>query len=295
MEKQNAVKRAAPWLLLALALLTLACLSLPLPGLRPQTAIPPTSTPLPATPTLPAPPDAVVTPTAPPAQGGMLPPPRLFQMVILTAEPYSESGDGPIYTLEVNTPVLEGLDDPRVQEFNRQAALLVQALVDEFKAGFEYLPPEPVSAGSFYQVTFTQLAPPGDILSLQFAVDGYVDGAAHPYHLTRTLNFDLENGQALTLEALFLPGSGYLERLAAYCKAELATRDIGFDEWFAAGADPLPENYRNWNVTYQGLLITFDEYQVAPYAAGMQQVLVPYDALQDLLDPNGPISRIGPR
>ncbi|MFO7584726.1 MAG: DUF3298 domain-containing protein, partial [Anaerolineales bacterium] len=50
---------------------------------------------------------------------------------------------------------------------------------------------------------------------------------------------------------------------------------------FSGGAEPLPENYRNWNLTYEGLLITFDEYQVAPYAAGMQQVLVPFDVLEN--------------
>jgi hypothetical protein len=47
------------------------------------------------------------------------------------------------------------------------------------------------------------------------------------------------------------------------------------------------ENYRNWNITPDGLMITFDEYQVAPYAAGPQTVTVPYSELRGLINPEG--------
>ena len=271
---------------LVLILAQLACLSMPLPRL----ALP-TSTSIQSTPTLPG---VTPVPTETPALNkpeGTL---RLFQQVTLIEEPYSESGDGPVYTLETNTPVLEGSDDPRALEFNLQAALMVDEMVADFKSGFEYLSVEPLSAGSFFQVTFRQLAPPGDILSIQFGVDGYSDGAAHPYHLTRTLNFDLETGQVLSLDALFLPDSDYLTLIADFCRTELSTRDIGFEYGFESGADPLPDNYRNWNLTYEGLLITFDEYQVAAYAAGMQQVLVPYSALERIAAPDGPLTKINP-
>jgi len=276
-------------LLILVLIFQAACTSIPLSRLFPPTeTVAPTLTPAPATPTLPSPPDAPQTPTETPAldEAGNL---RLFQQVTLTGEPYSESGDSPVYTLETNKPVLEGSDDPRALEFNRLAAEMVDEMVASFKSGFEYLAESPVSAGSFFQVTFTQLAPPGDILSIQFGVDGYADGAAHPYHWTKTLNYDLESGQVLSLDALFLPGTDYLILIADYCKAELATRDIGFELGFSGGADPLPENYLNWNLTYEGLLITFDEYQVAPYAAGKQQVLVPYDVLGAVIAPDSKI------
>lgn len=256
--------------LIFLLLIQLAC-NMPLPGVvlaTPTTVL--------ATP--PLPPSADVTPM--PSETP-LSPPRLFQQVTLTEESYSENGESPIYTLETNTPVLEGSDDPRALEFNRQAAGIIEELVADFKSGFEYLSDTPMSAGSFFQVTFIQLAPPGDLLSIRFDVDGYSDGAAHPYHLTRVLNFDLEAGQALSLDMLFRPDSDYLTLIADFCSTELATRDIGFELGFSGGAEPLPENYRNWNLTYEGLLITFDEYQVAPYAAGMQQVLVPFDVLEN--------------
>jgi hypothetical protein len=38
------------------------------------------------------------------------------------------------------------------------------------------------------------------------------------------------------------------------------------------------------------LWVTFDPYQVAPYAAGPQYVLVPYSALKDIIKADGPIA-----
>ena len=93
----------------------------------------------------------------------------------------------------------------------------------------------------------------------------------------------------LRLGQLFLPGSNYLESIANYCIGQLSSRNIGFDS-FSTGAQPLQENYGNWNITADGLLITFDEYQVAAYAAGPQEVNVPYAEVQSIIDPHGPLA-----
>jgi hypothetical protein len=39
------------------------------------------------------------------------------------------------------------------------------------------------------------------------------------------------------------------------------------------------------------MLVFFDPYQVAPYAAGPQAVTIPYAALADVADPAGPLVR----
>jgi hypothetical protein len=140
------------------------------------------------------------------------------------------------------------------------------------------------------EVKYDLLSPPGDIYSLKFTMAGYFDGAAHPYHYNKTLNYDLEAGQQLRLADLFLPDADPLPLIAEICKTELSKRDIAFDS-FSTGADPTDENYRNWNITPDGLLITFDEYQVAPYAAGPQTVLIPYSQLSAIIKPDGPLAR----
>ena len=231
------------------------------------------------------------TPTPPPT--ATFTPVPVSRLVEMTSIHFEESGQSPNYTITSETPSLAGLDDPRIHAFNSRASDIVNGDIDEFKASLKYMPETPLTSGSFIDVGYEVLSPPGDPLSLKFNVIGYGDGAAHPYHYSQTLTFDLEQGKEIKLEQLFLPGSKYLEALADYCKVELTKRDIDFGS-FSSGADPTSENYRNWNITPAGLLITFDEYQVAAYAAGPQTVLIPYADLKTILDPSGLLARFIP-
>jgi hypothetical protein len=139
--------------------------------------------------------------------------------------------------------------------------------------------------------SYTSISKIGDLWSFKFDFKFYSDGAAHPGLYSITLNYDLGQGRELALGDLFLPNSAYLEAIANYCVTELS-KQPGFDEPWSDGAKPTPENYDNWNITPDGLLITFDMYQVAPGASGPIQVLVPYDQLQAVIDPQGPLAGI---
>jgi hypothetical protein len=125
-----------------------------------------------------------------------------------------------------------------------------------------------------------------DLLAILFENLHYL-GGAHPGSYHRTLNYDFTTGQQLALSDLFVPGAAYLERIAEFCLNELR-RKLDPDIW-ESGASPTPENYQVWALTSEGLLIIFESYQVAPYAAGPQFVIVPYDLLADILQPQGPL------
>ena len=126
------------------------------------------------------------------------------------------------------------------------------------------------------------------LISVLFSVDGYVMGAAHPFHYAHSLNYDTNAVRMLELEDLFLPGTDYLDVLSRYGLDDLERQ--GVLEW-EEGALPLPENFQRWNLTTRGLLISFDEYTVAPYAAGPQSVVIPYEVLRDVADPDGPLAQ----
>ena len=234
-----------------------------------------------ATPTSPA----AAAPTSPAAPTTT--PAPLFQQVALTAIPSEEDSQSPVYKITTQTPSLTGSDDARVKNFNAETIALVTKAVADFKQNVAGMNLPLVSEGSSFDVQYKLLSPPGNIFSLKFDMEGYVSGAAHPYHASQTVNYNLEQGTDLTLAGLFLPNSAYLQTISTYCAAQLKARDIGFDAGFTQGADPTPDNYRNWNITADGLLITFDEYQVAAYAAGPQTVTIPYSELKMLIDPQG--------
>jgi uncharacterized protein DUF3298 len=215
--------------------------------------------------------------------------PSISQRVTLIPQALTETNQNPPFTINVQMPQLTGSDDSRVTAFNQRLKDLVAGEVDAWRGSFQQI--TVVTNGSSLDETYTLVSQIGDLWSLKFDFSFYSDGAAHPGLYSITLNYDLGRSRELALEDLFLPNSGYLEAIANYCISELS-KQPGFDDPFTDGAKPTPENYRNWNISADGLLITFDMYQVAPGASGPIQVLVPYEQLQAVIDPQGPLAGI---
>ena len=208
----------------------------------------------------------------------------LSARVVLVPQTLHETNQTPPFTINARTPQLTGSDDPKVIAFNQRLDELVKKEVDTWRQSF--LQNTVIVNGSSLDTDYSRLAQIGDLWSLKFDFRFYSDGAAHPGLYSITLNYDLNQNRKLGLADLFLPNSNYLEVIANYCIAELS-RQPGFEGGFSEGAKPTAENYRNWNITPEGMLITFDIYQVAPGASGPVQVLVPYAQLKDVIDPQG--------
>jgi hypothetical protein len=215
----------------------------------------------------------------------------LSSQLTLTSVPFEESSQSPVYTIRAQTPVLTGSDDPRVLAFNQVLSDLVVTQVNDYRRNFLELRVTPLSNGSFLEATHKLIFQGADIWSFKFDFSFYSDGAAHPGLNSLTMNYDLGQGRQLALSDLFLPDSNYLERMSIYCINDINRHSPGFGDSFLQGANPLPDNYRNWNITAGDLMITFDEYQVAPYAAGPQTVMIPYAELKDVIDPAGPLGQ----
>jgi hypothetical protein len=127
------------------------------------------------------------------------------------------------------------------------------------------------------------------IISVRFSIQGNIGGMAHPFLHHAVINYDLANGQELQLADLFKPEVNYLQILSDYSRNVLSKK-LQDPEMVAKGTAPIAENYRIWNINPRGLLITFEEYQVAPYVFGSQKVQIPYSALQHLLAPDSVIA-----
>ncbi len=210
----------------------------------------------------------------------------LYQQVTMSATAWQEQGQSPSYMIEAQIPVLVGSSDPRVKAFNAEMKGAADSAIATFKQNLANIAPTPNSTSSYFQLRYSLVSAPGDILSVKFDIQTFYTGAAHPGDASQTATFDLERGQDVSLADLFAPGSDYLAAISKYCSAQLSTRDIGF-QGFELGATATSQNYRNWNITADGLMITFDEYQVAPYAAGPQTVVIPYKELAKIIQPAG--------
>lgn len=205
------------------------------------------------------------------------------------------------FEIAAQYPQLTGGNNPNLEKFNQTARAVVTRKVAGFKKDMapeegentEETRPED-SMGSDLTIGYTVALAQDDLVSIDFEVSSYFQGAAHPNSYSDTLNYDLKNGKVLKLADLFKPGAKYLQTIANFCIADLkkqANEKGLMAEEIEKGAAAKADNYLSWTLTKKGLGVDFDPYQVGPYAAGPQFVLVPYSDLKDLINPEGPIAQ----
>jgi hypothetical protein len=259
-------------LCLSLVLLTtLACnLSTPIGILRTLSRLLPGFQPT-ATATL-SPPNPTATPL-----------PQVYQL-----NRVEESEDG-TYQIEINQPELVNAGEAGA-DFNAMVEQLLVTQVEYFKANVIIQQDTQTQAGlSTYSIDFNLYRQDSRFVSLLFIEEIYYFGAAHPGRQHYPLNYSLTEARFYELADLFLPGSPYIYTLAETARQELIY-SLGADAIFESGLLAVPENYARWNITPNGLLITFGEYQVTAYANGAPQVLIPYSVLEPYIDPDGPLA-----
>jgi hypothetical protein len=125
------------------------------------------------------------------------------------------------------------------------------------------------------------------IISIRFSVQGFIGGKKQPYHEYVALNYNLDKEQKIELSDLFYPQSDYLNLISQYTYGVLQKRFP--NNYRSSGAAPRAENYATFNIKPNGLLITFNEGEVAPSMFGAQTILIPYSTLSEIIPPDSPI------
>lgn len=203
------------------------------------------------------------------------------------------------YEIDVEYPQLSGTIEPGFEKFNQYVKGQVTKQVSEFRKAMAEAPADDldIESGSDISIGYLVGIARDDVISVHLATGSYYRGAAHPNTSSQSVNFDLKNGRPLRLADLFKPGSKYLQTISAFCIGDLkkqskANDNILDDSSIESGASPDAKNYRSWTITKKGLGINFDAYQVGAYVAGPQYVLVPYQALKDVIRPDGPVAQL---
>lgn len=199
------------------------------------------------------------------------------------------------YKIEVHYPQLENYSDSKIQkDFNDTIYNYVNTEVENFRKEMETWTPVPeLDVQSFLSMEYSLEYELNNIVSIRFLNDLYFSGSAHGSHMYWPLNYDLLNNKIINLSDLFMEKSDYLVILSDYCREDLMKRsdseELFLDEeWVSQGTGPEEETFQCFNLKDSGILITFNEYQVAPYAAGPQEVNIPYNHLEVIINPDGP-------
>jgi Protein of unknown function (DUF3298)/Deacetylase PdaC len=213
----------------------------------------------------------------------------------LVDKKHTEDNKNLPYDVKARFPQLEGNDPTRIEKFNKAVNAFVSREIGEFKKVVDKEPraakQNDLSAGAgkpknTLDIDHSVTASGKDFISVLFTYYTYT-GGAHPNTTTSSFNYDLNRGELIKLGGLFKPGTNYLKIISDYSVVELKKLKIGDEDWINRGAGPKMENFRSWNITPQGLMITFDAYQVASYAEGPQEVVIPYSVLKSVINPEG--------
>jgi len=208
----------------------------------------------------------------------------------------------PPYELEIEFPQFDPEDEEISQLNLLQRSRAFEALL-KFRA--MRLNPGPteqnrqqmVTAISTLSESFEISCFTAGFVSIRYSVFHYGAGAAHPNHYTRVANYQRLPLISLELADVFMPDCTFLGELSAYCIRRL-TQEKGEpepSELVLTGAGPEVKNFRNFNLTADGLLLTFDECQVGCYAEGSHHVFLPRDLLAAYVRPSCRVNELWAR
>jgi uncharacterized protein YecT (DUF1311 family) len=162
----------------------------------------------------------------------------------------------------------------------------VQERVDGFKGALRQRDPRepPYSA----RLTYTVARDDDTAVSILFSYSIYT-GGAHPNFAQTAFNFLMPDGARVFLPDLV--GKQGIERVSDLAIADLTARLSGPDgmsdpAWIQLGAGPYADNFESFELLPDELVLEFDPYAVAAYAAGPQEVRIPLPNVQDVLRPD---------
>jgi hypothetical protein len=99
----------------------------------------------------------------------------------------------------------------------------------------------------------------------------------------------LENFKELTLNDLLK--SGWESKISEISIREIEKqkKQMGIEpvEWVKDGAGPKAENFKVFNVTRKGLVITFPTYQVGSYVEGPSEVFISFGKIKSIIREDG--------
>jgi hypothetical protein len=203
-----------------------------------------------------------------------------------------DSSVAKMYWYSANYPQIDGMTDKQLQsKINDELLKTVKTCFDGFRKDMSdwEVPYELSEVNSFMEINFEPYVINEDVCSLALEVYTYYAGSAHPNSYTISNNWNIKTGKLITFKEMFKKNSNYLNKISAFCIGDLKLQaKINefefFDDMLKDGAGPKDSNFVNFNFLPKGLLITFDNYTVAPYVLGKQYVIIPYKTLSELME-----------
>ncbi|MDD3002484.1 MAG: RsiV family protein [Candidatus Shapirobacteria bacterium] len=180
----------------------------------------------------------------------------------------------------INCPDITNLKDKEVQDIlNKKIKDYVAKIVSDEHMD-EAILVEEIEQGpnNNWLDVYCRTIQNNNIISITINTSSYGAGAAHPNNYETTMSYSKKDGKILSLDSLFKPNTDYLKIITERTRYYL-NKDHGIDpQWIIDGTSS-ESSLSSFMVENNGLKITFDPYQVAPYSEGTIEVLIPKSEL----------------
>ncbi len=189
-----------------------------------------------------------------------------------------------------NQPIAHQAINTNIEKATKGNASTIEASLDSFmieaRNFFEEFPDVP--AGYGLEIEQSVLLNTPTVLTIE-AFHYAFTGGAHGNYGTVYYNFDATTGQLIHLEDILVTGYEAPLKVIAepifkknYLEAGMTNySEVGF--YFENDVFKLTKNFA---MTKEGLKFLYNPYEVAPYALGQQEIIIPYTDLTELIKPN---------
>ncbi len=181
-------------------------------------------------------------------------------------------------------------------DINANVERIVNGMISDFETGVNELEHKSINGnGSQLDVSSEASVTGGSLFSVRLTKFSYYAGAAHPMTTVTTFNYStIAYGEIDSIGKLFRKDSGYLNFISNYCMTKLREHAVkegydNVDDMIVDGASAKEENYKNWYVDSDSLVIIFNPYQAGPYVMGIQTVSIALSEMTAMIDPKGPL------
>ncbi len=137
-------------------------------------------------------------------------------------------------------------------------------------------------------ITYTINYQTPEYIEIAFGFDVFT-GGAHGIPYTFMLHYDLAGNKDTGLKDIFVENTNYLGLISKLCAEDLTARqtEIATDSTFITeGTQPKDSNFKNFTISGDTLKFSFDPYAVASFAAGPQEVKIPFSKIESILNKN---------
>lgn len=198
--------------------------------------------------------------------------------VVVTPKKFNKSNE--LVTIDLTIPQISGMGNKEKemvinQNFEKEANDAYEAVEKQAKEDYEQSKKYNIPFTN-YEVNYSYLISynKNGILSIPVDISTYT-GGAHGMTVRKSNNFDIHTGQKLLLKDLFAEGYNYKAIVDDIINTEISKNKDNYFEGSFKGIKDDSDYFLN----NKGIVIYFQLYEIAPYAAGMPEFLIPYSKI----------------